>query len=63
MRQQIKVFTTRTDHESVHYNAVNEFLNSNIELVNIQNEVHGGSSHSKYSRAEIVTIITYKEVE
>ena len=62
MRQQIKVITTRTDHEGEHQKNVNDFLKSNIELVSIQNEVHGGSAWSKYSRAEIVTIIVYKEI-
>lgn len=62
MRQQIKVITSRTDRNQTHETEVNEFLNSNIELVNIQNEVHGGNGFSKYTRAEIVTIITYKEM-
>ena len=60
VRQQIKIITTRTDHPQEHANKVNEFLAQAVEVVNIQNEVHSGSAWSKYSRAEIVTIITYK---
>ena len=59
-KKQIKVITSRTDHNETHEKKVNEFLKSDIELVSIQNEVHGGNAFSKYTRAEIVTIITYK---
>jgi hypothetical protein len=60
IRQQIKVITTRTDHATSHETEVNEFLAQPIEIVSIQNEVHGGNSFSKYHRSEIITVITYK---
>ena len=60
IRQQVKIITNRTDHNTTHEKEVNEFLAQPIEIVSVQNEVHGGSAYSKYSRAELITIITYK---
>ena len=62
MRQQIKVISTRTEHNLAHEKEVNKFLKSNIELISVQNEVHGGNAFSKYQKPEIVTIIIYKEM-
>ena len=60
IRQQIKVIVSDTDRHETHETEVNEFLAQPIEIVSVQNEIHSGNAFSRYSRAEIVTIITYK---
>jgi len=60
MKQQIKVIVSETRSAKLHAKEVNDFLNKSIEIVSIQNEVLAGNSFSKYTRPEIVTVITYK---
>ena len=56
----IKYIISRTDYSDDHSKKVNEFISLNtVDVVSIENLVHGGNSFSKYTRAEIVTIITY----
>ena len=60
MNKQVKIIANDIIHTAIHENQVNEFLNANtLEILSIQNEVHGGNSHGKYTRSEIITIITY----
>lgn len=58
----IKVIVTRIHYTGDHQKEVNEFLRSNIEVIEIKNEVHSGNAFSKYTGAELVTFITYKEL-
>ena len=59
MKEKIKVIVSSTKSHEAHEIKVNEVLGK-VEIVNIQNEIHSGRSFSKYTRPEIVTIITYK---
>ena len=58
-RPQLKIITTSSNLPSEHARIVNEFLQSNIEIIEIENSIIR-TPNARRCDAEIMTVITYK---